>query len=127
MGCLYSPVIDGFGHSFNATSIVCRINGNQFLGQTVEQLDLVLELVQFRVEGLQCNGEGEMNQKVNSLNLPISSRLNSIHLLLLLLGIQYIRRDSNRSHAFGTILHAVEPCFDFKSLRFVTGMSSGNF
>lgn len=46
----HSPVIDRLGHPLNPTGVVGRVHGNQFLGQTVEQLDLVLELVQFRVE-----------------------------------------------------------------------------
>lgn len=46
------PVVDRFGHSLNPTGVIRRIHGDQFLGQTVEQLDVVFELVQLGVERL---------------------------------------------------------------------------
>lgn len=45
-------LINGLGHLFHASRIVLLINGYQLLRELIEQLDLMLVLVQVRVERL---------------------------------------------------------------------------
>lgn len=61
------PVIDRLCHPLNPTGVIRWINCNELLCQALEQLDMVFELMQLGVEGLQNRKRSHMVRALHKL------------------------------------------------------------